>query len=113
MLDLLLESELFLIFLDLCSNPAEVKYQAMGLFSSNFLEKQIKVLFELGLQSAMVFHGEDGLDEMTTTTNTKIFQFINRGDITCYEINPEELGIPLSNLGNLKGVLQRRMLRLF
>ena len=84
-------------------NPAEVKYQAMGLFSSNFLEKQIKVLFELGLQSAMVFHGEDGLDEMTTTTNTKIFQFINRGDITRYEINPEELGIPLSNLGNLKG----------
>ena len=32
-----------------------------------------------------------------------IFQFINRGDITRYEINPEELGIPLSNLGNLKG----------
>ena len=40
---------------------------------------------------------------MTTTSNTKIFQFINRGDITRYEINPEELGIPLSNLGSLKG----------
>ena len=84
-------------------NPAKVKYQAMGIFNSDFLEKQIKVLFELGLKSAMVFHGEDGLDEITTTTNTKVFQFINRGEINCYEINPNELEIPLSNLSDLKG----------
>lgn len=84
-------------------NPAKVKYQAMGIFNSNFLEKQIKVLFELGLKSAMVFHGEDGLDEITTTTNTKVFQFINRGEINCYEINPNELEMPLSNLSDLKG----------
>ena len=84
-------------------NPAKVKYQAMGIFNSDFLEKQIKVLFELGLKSAMVFHGEDGLDEITTTTNTKVFQFINRGEINCYEINPNELEMPLSNLSDLKG----------
>ena len=35
-------------------NPAEVKYQAMD-YSVQIFEKQIKVLFELGLQSAMVF----------------------------------------------------------
>ena len=84
-------------------NPAKVKYQAMGIFNSDFLEKQIKVLFELGLKSAMVFHGQDGLDEITTTTNTKVFQFINRGEINCYEINPNELEMPLSNLSDLKG----------
>ena len=84
-------------------NPAKVKYQAMGIFNSDSLEKQIKVLFELGLKSAMVFHGEDGLDEITTTTNTKVFQFINRGEINCYEINPNELEMPLSNLSDLKG----------
>lgn len=84
-------------------NPAKVKYQAMGIFNSDFLEKQIKVLFELGLKSAMVFHGQDGLDEITTTTNTKVFQFINRGEINCYEINPSELEMPLSNLSDLKG----------
>ena len=84
-------------------NPAKVKYQAMGIFNSDFLEKQIKVLFELGLKSAMVFHGQDGLDEITTTTNTKVFQFINRSEINCYEINPNELEMPLSNLSDLKG----------
>ncbi len=84
-------------------NPAKVKYQAMGIFNSDSLEKQIKVLFELGLKSAMVFHGEDGLDEITTTTNTKVFQFINRGEINYYEINPNELEMPLSNLSDLKG----------
>ena len=85
-------------------NPANVKAQAMGIFSPKLTEIQLKVLKELGSKEAMVFHGLDGLDEITTTTKTKISQLTKGNNIKTFEFDPLSLGIDVAKINDLKGV---------
>ena len=55
-------------------NPADVKAQAMGIFHPKLTEVQANVLKALGSTDVMVFHGRYGLDEISTTTTSKISQ---------------------------------------
>jgi len=50
-------------------NPADVKAQAMGIFHPDLTEIQANVLKALGSTDVMVFHGRDGLDEISTTSH--------------------------------------------
>ena len=84
-------------------NPANVKAQAMGIFSPKLTEIQLKVLKELGSKEAMVFHGLDGLDEITTTTKTKISQLTKGNNIKTFEFDPLSLGIDVAKINDLKG----------
>jgi anthranilate phosphoribosyltransferase len=61
-----------------------------------------QVLVKLGTKHALVVHGEDGLDEVTTTTKTMISE-VKNGKIANYEISPEEFGINRSKLNELSG----------
>ena len=74
------------------SNPANVKAQAMGIFSPDLTEVQCNVLKSLGSTNVMVFHSDDGLDEISNTSKTKISHF-NYGEVTTYEFDPENLGV--------------------
>ena len=51
----------------------------------------------------MIFHGKDGLDEISTTANTLICEMRNGTEITNYELNPEKFGIEKVLLNDLKG----------
>ena len=51
---------------------------------------------------AFVVHGEDGLDEITLTCNTKVSE-LNNGDIKDYYIDPTELGFDYCSEQDLKG----------
>tara|TARA_A100001011_G_scaffold388143_1_gene467209 strand:+ start:253 stop:1248 length:996 start_codon:yes stop_codon:yes gene_type:complete len=84
-------------------NPANVKAQAMGIFSPKLTEIQLKVLKELGSKEAMVFHGLDGLDEITTTTKTKISQLTKGNNIKTFEFDPLSIGIDVAKINDLKG----------
>ncbi len=84
-------------------NPADVKAQAMGIFDPNLTELQAKVLKNLDSTNIMVFHGRDGLDEISTTTKTKISQVINGSSVNTYEFNPLDLGIRIASIDDLKG----------
>tara|TARA_B100001123_G_C15334326_1_gene1032278 strand:+ start:428 stop:1423 length:996 start_codon:yes stop_codon:yes gene_type:complete len=84
-------------------NPADVKAQAMGIFDPNLTEIQANVLKALGSTDVLVFHGRDGLDEITTTNTTKISQIQNGGKINTYEFDATELGIDRVSLDDLKG----------
>jgi anthranilate phosphoribosyltransferase len=57
------------------SNPAAVKRQLVGVFSRDWIEKLAAVLGQLGLERAWVVHGEDGLDEVTTTGTTFVAEW--------------------------------------
>ena len=84
-------------------NPANVKAQAMGIFHSDLTEVQVNVLKVLGSTDVMVFHGRDGLDEISTTTTTKISQMRNGGNVNTFEFNATDLGISQVTLFDLQG----------
>ena len=93
---------IFNILGPLC-NPANVKNQAMGVFEPSLTEIQAKVLKNLGSKNVMVFNGDDGLDELTTTCDSNITYFLNDSKIVNLKFNPESIGISRSKLENLKG----------
>ena len=84
-------------------NPAEVKAQAMGIFHPALTEVQAHVLKALGSTDVMVFHGRDGLDEISTTATTKISQMQNGENINTYEFDSIELGLNRVSLDELQG----------
>ena len=59
------------------SNPAGVKRQLVGVFSSAWLRPLAEVLRNLGSVRVWVAHGGDGLDEITTTAATEIVELHN------------------------------------
>ena len=84
------------------SNPAPLTGQLMGIYDGALLESAGKVLLNLGLNRAMIVHGNDGLDEITTTTTTSICE-LNNGDLKLYEITPEDFGMNKASLEDIKG----------
>lgn len=84
------------------ANPAPVTGQLMGVFDGNLIEKIGEVLLNLGIQRAMVVYGEDGLDEITTTTTTKVCE-VSDGTTKTYTISPEGFGVNRANLENISG----------
>ena len=84
-------------------NPANVKAQAMGIFHSDLTEVQVNVLKVLGSTDVMVFHGRDGLDEISTTTTTKISQMRNGGNVNTFDFDATNLGISQTTLFDLQG----------
>jgi len=84
-------------------NPADVKAQAMGIFHPKLTEVQANVLKALGSTDVMVFHGRDGLDEISTTNTSKISQMQNGNDVNTFEFDPSELGLNRVSLNELQG----------
>ncbi len=84
------------------SNPAGVKRQVLGVFSASWLEPLAHVLRTLGSERVWLVHGEDGLDELTTTGVTQVVA-LESGVIRSFEITPEDAGLPRASLADLKG----------
>ena len=82
------------------SNPAPLTGQLMGIYDGNLLESAGMVLKSLGLRRALIVHGDDGLDEITTTTTTSVCE-LRDGNIKTYKLNPEEYGIKLADSEDL------------
>src|SRR5438477_4621125 len=73
------------------SNPARVKRQMVGVFSRQWVEPIAHVLKNLGSERAIVVHGSDGLDEITTAGPTRVASFEN-GTVRAFDIAPEDFG---------------------
>jgi len=84
------------------SNPALVKRQLVGVFDRRWLRPVAEALGRLGLERALVVHGQDGMDELTTTTASWAAS-LEDGKVTEIEIAPEEVGVPRASLASLKG----------
>lgn len=84
------------------TNPAGAERQVLGVFSDKLTEPMAQVLGNLGAKHAFVVHGEDGLDEITTTDKTRVTEWKN-GKINTYSISPDSLHIELANKDDLKG----------
>jgi anthranilate phosphoribosyltransferase len=84
------------------SNPAAPKRQLVGVYDKALVEPLAEVLKNLGLTHAWVVHGEDGLDELTTTGKTFVAE-LKDGAINTFNITPEDAGIARATLDDLKG----------
>jgi anthranilate phosphoribosyltransferase len=84
------------------SNPASVKRQMVGVFSRHWVEPLAKVLGRLGSERAMVVHGSDGLDEITTAGPTSVASLEN-GTVRTFEISPQDVGLPKADPKRLLG----------
>lgn len=83
-------------------NPASVKYMLLGSTEAHLIRPMAEALKANGVASAMVVHGEDGLDEITTTGTTFVVELKNE-TITEYEITPEAFGFKRVALSDLTG----------
>lgn len=84
------------------SNPALVKRQLVGVFDRRWLRPVAEGLGRLGLERALVVHGRDGMDELTTTT-TSWAASLENGKVTEIEIAPEQAGVKRADMASLKG----------
>ena len=84
------------------SNPALVSRIMVGVYDAQWCRPFAEALSALGTTHAWVVHGGDGLDEVTTTTSTKVAALDN-GTITEFEINVADYGIAQASLDDLKG----------
>jgi len=76
------------------TNPANAEYQVLGVFSKDKLELVAGALQQLGIRRALVVHGRDGLDEITTTTITDAILVEAGQPLSEFEIDPAAFGMP-------------------
>ncbi len=83
-------------------NPAGVRNQVMGVYSPQLLVPVAEVLKNLGSQKVMVVHGEGCMDEITVTGSTKVAE-LRDGEITGYDLHPEDFGVKTRSHEELRG----------
>ncbi len=81
-------------------NPARATNQLIGVYSRGWTAPLAKVLHNLGTEHVLVVHGEDGLDEITTTGKTYVAE-VHAGKFSEYEIAPEAYGLARAHLEDL------------
>src|SRR5205807_3666407 len=91
------------------ASPAGVRRLLLGVPSVALGEKIAGVLAELGTDHALVVHGEDGLDEISSSLPTRTWE-VRRGSIAEGRIEPEDLGVTRAGGRRLPAVVPRRTL---
>jgi anthranilate phosphoribosyltransferase len=76
------------------TNPAGAPNILMGVFHADLVGIQVRALQRLGAEHALVVYGKDGMDEISTGATTMVGELKN-GEITEYDIHPEDFGIPM------------------
>ncbi|HEY5110194.1 MAG TPA: anthranilate phosphoribosyltransferase [Acidimicrobiales bacterium] len=107
-------------FLGPLANPARAKFQVVGVSDASMADKMLGVLAANGTRRAMVVHGDDGLDELSTTGPSTVHELIRTpepdasggggdptGDgtvsVSVYRIDPSDLGLARASLDDLRG----------
>ncbi|MDP8266071.1 MAG: anthranilate phosphoribosyltransferase [Candidatus Aceula meridiana] len=84
------------------TNPARSTHQLVGVYDKLLIEPMAHVLKNLGIRRAMVVHGQDGSDEITTTTSTFVCEYDGE-KMSSYVIDPQRLGIAKASEKDLRG----------
>jgi len=84
------------------TNPAGARRQVMGVYNRGLVEVIGQVQLELGAEHALVVHGSDGLDEITTTGPTAIAE-ARDGELRTWELDPRDFGVARAKPEDLAG----------
>jgi len=83
------------------TNPAAAPNILMGVFHPDLVGIQVRVLQRLGAEHAVVVYGKDGMDEVSLGAGTLVGE-LRHGQITEYEIHPEDFGLAMASSRALK-----------
>ena len=83
------------------TNPASAPNILMGVFHADLVGIQVRALQRLGAEHALVVYGRDGMDEVSLGAATMVGE-LKDGEITEYEVHPEDFGLPMSSNRALK-----------
>lgn len=82
------------------TNPAAAPNQVIGVFSDQWVEPIARVLAKLGSKHVLVVHAEDGMDEISVSSPTKIAE-LKEGKVSVYKVNPEQFSLPVGDKNRL------------
>ncbi|KQM78212.1 anthranilate phosphoribosyltransferase [Xylophilus sp. Leaf220] len=83
------------------TNPASAPNILMGVFHPDLVGIQVRALQRLGAEHALVVYGKDGMDEVSLGAGTLVGE-LKDGEITEYEVHPEDFGLPMASHRALK-----------
>ncbi len=89
-------------FLGPLLNPARVTRQVIGVSDPEMAERMLRVLAAHGTTRAIAVHGDDALDELSTTTTSRLHELVD-DEVRTTKVDPAELGIELVDLEQLRG----------
>lgn len=84
-------------------NPAGARHQLVGVYEDALVEPLAQALGALGAKRALVVHGSDGLDELTTTGHSRAAMVEEGGVVAHFDVDPRAFGIELARPEDLKG----------
>jgi anthranilate phosphoribosyltransferase len=85
------------------TNPAGAQHQTIGVVSEEIGAKMAEVLNRLGTQHSWIIHGTDGLDEITTTAETLVWE-VRGSRVRRFEVSPEDAGLDRSQLSDIQAL---------
>lgn len=85
------------------TNPAGVKRQLIGVYNPQVVPLLAGALQKLGAEKACVVHSDDGLDEVTLSGGTIVYEVNGNEPLKEYRLRPNDLGFPLYSLESLRG----------
>jgi anthranilate phosphoribosyltransferase len=84
------------------SNPARATHQLMGVYDRALVPVVAHTLARLGIERALVVHGEDGLDEVSPTGPTRA-AWVQDGAVRLLTLTPESAGIAPVKMEEIRG----------
>ena len=84
------------------TNPCKAKNILLGVYDEKLLDVMADACLKMGMEKAVIVHGEDGLDEVTLTTTSRM-TILKHGEIIHFTFDPHSYGFSLCKLSDLQG----------
>ncbi|MBW2427007.1 MAG: anthranilate phosphoribosyltransferase [Deltaproteobacteria bacterium] len=84
-------------------SPVGARYQVVGVYSSALVEPLARALIALGSERVLVVHGDDWMDELTTTGASDAVLAERGAGLERLRVEPDRLGLPKARLADLVG----------
>jgi anthranilate phosphoribosyltransferase len=85
------------------TNPAKAKSQVIGVTAREIGDKMANVLHRLGTKHSLVVHGTDGMDEISISATSLVWNITEKGVDEPYEVIPQYFGYAVASLDEIKG----------
>jgi anthranilate phosphoribosyltransferase len=85
------------------TNPAGADHQVIGVPDENLGHKIAAVLHRLGTKHSLVVHSRDGLDELSISSSSLVWEVTGQGVLPPYEVEPQDFGFQKSSLADIRG----------
>ena len=90
------------------TNPAQARFQVIGVPSKELGEKIAFVLHRLGTEHSLVVHGIDGMDEISISRKSLVWDVNQHRVLPPYEVSPDDLGFMKASMTQIKGGTARQ-----